>query len=68
MNEALSIKNVRPVAMLFADAPSSFSEMAQERELMLINDEKFTKTANCGGVDNNAKGTNTNRVALFRKS
>lgn len=35
--------------------------------LVLINDQKFTKTANCWGVDNNAKGTNTNRVVLFEK-
>jgi hypothetical protein len=35
--------------------------------LILINDQKFTKTANCWGVDNNAKGTNTNRIVLFRK-
>jgi hypothetical protein len=35
--------------------------------LVLINDQKFTKTANCWGVDNNAKGTNTNRIVVFRK-
>ena len=35
--------------------------------LLLINDQKFTKTANCWGVSNNTKGTNTNRVMLFRK-
>lgn len=35
--------------------------------LVLINDQQFTKTANCWGVDNNRKGTNTNRVVLFRK-
>jgi hypothetical protein len=35
--------------------------------LVLINDQKFTKTANCWGVDNMSKGTNTNRVVLFRK-
>jgi hypothetical protein len=35
--------------------------------LILINDQKFTKTANCWGVDNNAKGTNTNRIVLFEK-
>lgn len=35
--------------------------------LILINDQKFTKTANCWGVDNMAKGTNTNRIVLFRK-
>jgi len=35
--------------------------------LILINDQKFTKTANCWGVDNHAKGTNTNRIVVFRK-
>jgi hypothetical protein len=38
-----------------------------EPVLVLINDQKFTKTANCWGVDNNDKGTNTNRVVLFQK-
>lgn len=37
-------------------------------ELVLINDQQFTKTANCWGVDNMSKGTNTNRVVLFRKA
>jgi SAM-dependent methyltransferase len=36
--------------------------------LILINDQKFTKTANCWGVDNNLKGTNTNRIVLFQKA
>jgi hypothetical protein len=35
--------------------------------LVLINDQEFTKTANCWGVNNMAKGTNTNRVVVFRK-
>jgi hypothetical protein len=34
---------------------------------VLINAQQFTKTAACWGVDNNAKGTNTNRIVLFRK-
>jgi len=38
-----------------------------EPVLVLINDQKFTKTANCWGVDNNFKGTNTNRIVLLRK-
>ena len=38
-----------------------------EPVLVLINDQKFTKTANCWGIDNMAKGTNTNRVVVFRK-
>ena len=36
-------------------------------ELILINDQEFTKTANCWGVNNMYKGTNTNRIVLFRK-
>jgi DNA methylase len=36
-------------------------------ELIVINDQKFTKTANCWGVDNNFKGTNTNRIIVFQK-
>lgn len=35
--------------------------------LVLINAQEFTKTANCWGVDNNQRGTNTNRVVLWRK-
>lgn len=38
-----------------------------EPVLVLINDQRFTKTANCWGIANMAKGTNTNRVVLFRK-
>lgn len=38
-----------------------------EPVLVLINDQKFTKTANCWGVSNNVGGTNTNRIVLFRK-
>lgn len=35
--------------------------------LVLINDQIFTKTSNCWGVDNLKKGTNTNRIVLFQK-
>jgi hypothetical protein len=38
-----------------------------EPVLVLINSQAFTKTAACWGVENNRKGTNTNRVVLFRK-
>jgi DNA methylase len=38
-----------------------------EPVLVLLNAQRFTKTANCWGVTNNRKGTNTNRVVLFRK-
>ena len=36
--------------------------------LIVINDQEFTKTANCWGVNNMAKGTNTNRIVVFRKT
>jgi len=42
-------------------------EAGLEPLLVLINDQKFTKTANCWGVDNNFKGTNTNRVVVFKR-
>lgn len=36
-------------------------------EALLINEQAFTKTANIWGVTNNKAGTNTNRIALFRR-
>ena len=36
--------------------------------LVVINAQQFTKTANCWGVRNNSKGTNTNRIVVFRKA
>ncbi len=34
---------------------------------ILINEQIFTKTSNIWGVNNNNKGTNTNRIVIFRK-
>lgn len=34
---------------------------------ILINQQEFTKTANIWGVSNNSKGTNSNRIVVFRK-
>ena len=31
----------------------------------VINDQEFTKTSHCWGVENRSKGTNTNRVVVF---
>ena len=36
--------------------------------LILLNAQNFTKTAHCWGVENLTRGTNTNRIVLFRKS
>lgn len=38
-----------------------------ERLGVMINDQEFTKTANCWGVNNGAKGTNTNRIVLLQR-
>lgn len=38
-----------------------------EPRLVVVNSQKFTKTANCWGVTNNTKGTNSNRIVLLQK-
>jgi hypothetical protein len=39
-----------------------------ERLFVMVNQQEFTKTANCWGVQNNAKGTNTNRLVVLRRT
>ncbi len=39
-----------------------------ERLGVMVNDQDFTKTANCWGISNGTKGTNTNRIVLLRRS
>ena len=34
---------------------------------VMINQQEFTKTANCWGIVNGAKGTNTNRIVLLQR-
>lgn len=34
---------------------------------IMVNTQSFTKTANIWGVKNNSKGTNSNRIVVFRK-
>ena len=48
-------KGAMELAPVFADLPG------------LINNQTFTKTANCWGVRNNTRGTNSNRIVVFRK-
>ncbi|MCS1409429.1 MAG: hypothetical protein M2R45_02610 [Verrucomicrobia subdivision 3 bacterium] len=35
--------------------------------VVMFNDQAFTKTSNCWGIDNNVKGTNTNRNVVSNK-
>lgn len=36
-------------------------------EAILVNSQRFTKTANIWGISNNQAGTNSNRIVVFRK-
>lgn len=38
-----------------------------ERLGVMVNRQRFTKTSNCWGVANNAKGVNSNRIVLARR-
>jgi len=35
---------------------------------VLVNQQKFTKTANCWGVSNGTRGTNTNRIVVLQRA
>ena len=37
-------------------------------EKVMVNQQSFTKTSNLWGIDNNRRGTNTNRVVLIRRT
>ena len=43
------------------------AELPFDRLGVMVNQQEFTKTANCWGVSNNAKGTNTNRIVLLKR-
>ena len=45
----------------------SGSEAGLDPVFILINAQRFTKTANMWGVSNNTRGTNTNRIVIFTK-
>jgi hypothetical protein len=38
-----------------------------DRLCVMVNQQEFTKTANCWGVLNNNRGTNTNRIVVLRR-
>ena len=65
---AFEVGEVRSGSVLLEEA---VVEAASEAELIaesiLINSQHFTKTANCWGVSNNSKGTNSNRIVILKK-
>ncbi|HEY3147222.1 MAG TPA: DNA methyltransferase [Dongiaceae bacterium] len=46
---------------------SAARDLPLEPLAVMINRQAFTKTAQCWGVDNNAKGTNSNRIVVFER-
>jgi hypothetical protein len=38
-----------------------------DRLAVMVNEQEFTKTANCWGVSNNTRGTNSNRIVLLQR-
>jgi phosphatidylethanolamine/phosphatidyl-N-methylethanolamine N-methyltransferase len=46
---------------------SAAKDLPLEPIAVMINRQAFTKTAQCWGVDNNAKGTNSNRIVVFER-
>jgi hypothetical protein len=49
------------------DLLSVVPDYCLEVEHVLVNQQRFTKLANCFGITNNQKGTNTNRLVVLRK-
>ena len=65
---AFEVGEVRNGTVFLDDAVVKASQdAALMPEKLLINKQHFTKTANCWGVSNNRKGTNTNRIVILQK-
>jgi hypothetical protein len=65
---AFEVGEVRKGTVLLEEFVIPAGEQAGfECQGVLMNEQKFTKTSNIWGIDNNRSGTNTNRIVLFRK-
>lgn len=65
---AFEVGEIKKGKILMEDLVIPTAEKAGFRpEGVIINAQEFTKTANCWGVSNQKKGTNTNRIILLRK-
>jgi hypothetical protein len=64
---AFEVGEVRKGRLLLEDVVIQAARPAGlDVECVMINSQVFTKTANCWGVDNNSKGTNSNRIVILR--
>lgn len=65
---AFEVGEIRKGTLRLEEAVIPLGEAAGFRCVsLLINQQQFSKTSNIWGVRNNNHGTNTNRIALFRK-
>ena len=65
---AVEVGEVRNGTVLLENAVIKASlDAALTPEKLMINTQEFTKTANCWGVSNNKKGTNSNRIVILKK-
>ena len=65
---AFEVGEVRNQTLLLERLVWDAAENLPFRRLgVMVNAQQFTKTANCWGVANGQKGTNTNRIVLFQR-
>jgi hypothetical protein len=65
---AFEVGEIRNGAIKLEDAVIPIGIKAGFRCLgVILNTQEFTKTSNIWGVNNNSRGTNTNRIVLFSK-
>ncbi len=65
---AFEVGEIRSGSLALDESIIPIGESAGFRcQALLINSQRFTKTANIWGIENNRKGTNTNRIVLFFK-
>ncbi len=65
---AFEVGEIRSGSLALDESIIPIGESAGFRcQALLINSQRFTKTANIWGIENNRKGTNTNRIILFFK-
>jgi SAM-dependent methyltransferase len=65
---AFEVGEIRGGKLLLENVVIPAAETARLRSvLILVNQQKFTKTSHCWGVSNMGKGTNTNRIVLLQK-
>lgn len=65
---AFEVGEVRNQSVLLEQLVWDAAENIPFRRLgVMVNVQEFTKTANCWGVDNGRKGTNTNRIVLLER-